>query len=178
MSIYHKHHIIPRHMGGSDDPSNLIELTIEEHADAHLRLWEEHGNQYDMIAYRSLSKVVDRKEIVRQVLSETSKRSWSNPEYRKQVSQRSYYQDPEYKKRLSEAQKKVWSDPELRARQRERQINVLKNGTLKDGTQRDPKVMSDAIKNKWNDPEYRKKQSEAQKKGWIARRAKIIDQSC
>ena len=33
----HKHHIIPRHMGGTDDPSNLIELTIEEHAEAHRR---------------------------------------------------------------------------------------------------------------------------------------------
>lgn len=28
--IYHKHHIVPRHMGGSDDSSNLIKLTIEE----------------------------------------------------------------------------------------------------------------------------------------------------
>jgi len=26
--ITHKHHIIPKHIGGTDDPSNLIELTI------------------------------------------------------------------------------------------------------------------------------------------------------
>ena len=25
----HKHHIVPKHMGGSDNPENLIELTIE-----------------------------------------------------------------------------------------------------------------------------------------------------
>jgi len=30
----HKHHIIPKHMGGSDDPENLIELTIEEHVES------------------------------------------------------------------------------------------------------------------------------------------------
>ena len=29
----HKHHIIPKHMGGNDDPSNLIELTVEEQSE-------------------------------------------------------------------------------------------------------------------------------------------------
>jgi predicted molibdopterin-dependent oxidoreductase YjgC len=32
----HKHHIIPKHMGGTDDESNIIELTIEEHAEAKI----------------------------------------------------------------------------------------------------------------------------------------------
>ena len=31
----HKHHIIPKHMGGGDENENLIELTIEEHAEEH-----------------------------------------------------------------------------------------------------------------------------------------------
>ena len=53
--IKHKHHIIPRHMGGSDDPSNLIELTIEEHAEAHKALWEEHQKIGDYIAWKALS---------------------------------------------------------------------------------------------------------------------------
>ena len=43
MTIYHKHHIIPKHIGGSDDPSNLISLTIEEHAESHRILWKEIG---------------------------------------------------------------------------------------------------------------------------------------
>ena len=33
--IYHNHHILPKHMGGTDDPENIIKLTIEEHAEAH-----------------------------------------------------------------------------------------------------------------------------------------------
>lgn len=51
----HKHHIIPRHMGGTDEPDNLIELSIEAHAEAHKKLYEEHGNEFDLIAYRGLS---------------------------------------------------------------------------------------------------------------------------
>ena len=39
----HKHHIIPKHMGGTDDPSNLIELSVEEHAEAHKVLFEKYG---------------------------------------------------------------------------------------------------------------------------------------
>ena len=53
--IYHKHHIVPRHMGGSDDSSNLIKLTIEEHAEAHKQLFETHGLQEDYIAWKALS---------------------------------------------------------------------------------------------------------------------------
>jgi len=52
--IYHTHHIIPKHMGGTDDPSNLIKLTIEEHADAHKKLWEKHGHWQDEMAYKGL----------------------------------------------------------------------------------------------------------------------------
>jgi len=51
----HIHHIIPRHMGGSDDPSNLIELTIEEHAKAHFDLWKKFGRIEDKIAWECLS---------------------------------------------------------------------------------------------------------------------------
>lgn len=54
MTIYHSHHIVPRHMGGSDDPSNLVQLTIEEHAQAHLDLYEKHGDERDLIAHRML----------------------------------------------------------------------------------------------------------------------------
>ena len=49
-------------MGGSDDSSNLIELTIEQHADAHRALYEEHGKRQDYIAYKSLLKQMDNEE--------------------------------------------------------------------------------------------------------------------
>jgi len=70
----HIHHIIPKHMGGTDDPSNLIELSVEEHAEAHKKLYEEHGNEYDRIAYEALFGMIKKEEVISQVLSESGKR--------------------------------------------------------------------------------------------------------
>lgn len=60
--IYHIHHIVPKHMGGSNDKSNLIKLTVEEHAAAHKQLFEDHGNKFDYIAYMVLSKQIGHEE--------------------------------------------------------------------------------------------------------------------
>jgi hypothetical protein len=51
----HKHHIIPKHMGGTDNLENLIELSVEEHSHAHLRLYEQYGKKEDLCAYYMLS---------------------------------------------------------------------------------------------------------------------------
>jgi len=65
MNIYHHHHIIPKHMGGSDDPSNIICLTIEEHAEAHKKLWEEYGKQEDYLAWMGLFGHIGKEEIIK-----------------------------------------------------------------------------------------------------------------
>ena len=49
-------------MGGTDDKSNLILLSIEQHADAHRALYEEHGKRQDYIAWKSLLKQMDHEE--------------------------------------------------------------------------------------------------------------------
>jgi hypothetical protein len=61
----HLHHIIPKYLGGTDDPKNLIELTIEEHAEAHRLLYEEHGNWQDYCAWQALSGRIGQEEILR-----------------------------------------------------------------------------------------------------------------
>jgi hypothetical protein len=61
----HKHHIIPTHAGGSDDPSNLVELTIEEHANAHKRLFFIYGHWQDELAYKGLSGMIGHDECIR-----------------------------------------------------------------------------------------------------------------
>lgn len=44
----HQHHIIPRHMGGTDDIENLTYLTVREHIIAHYLLWKIHNNPNDL----------------------------------------------------------------------------------------------------------------------------------
>ena len=42
-------------MGGTDDDSNIVQLTIDEHANAHKELYEKFGLKEDYIAWKSLS---------------------------------------------------------------------------------------------------------------------------
>jgi hypothetical protein len=73
MTIYHSHHIIPKHAGGTDDPSNLIKLTVEEHADAHKQLYEQYGRWQDYVAWQGLSGRIGKEEVIRLTLSMTHK---------------------------------------------------------------------------------------------------------
>lgn len=74
----HKHHIVPRHMGGTDDPSNLIELTIEEHALAHKALYEQFGKIEDKMAWLALSGKTQESERLRKVLAAREYRKFLN----------------------------------------------------------------------------------------------------
>lgn len=54
-------------MGGTDDESNLKRgLTIEEHAEEHRLLWEEHGHWQDYIAWKCLSGQITVAEAIKQ----------------------------------------------------------------------------------------------------------------
>lgn len=66
--ITHLHHIIPRHAGGTDDPSNLIRLTIPEHAEAHRRLHEQYGREEDRLAWMALSGMIGKEQIIREAM--------------------------------------------------------------------------------------------------------------
>ena len=70
----HKHHIIPRHAGGTDAPENLIELTLEEHAEAHRLLYEKHGRWQDWLAWQGLSGMLSKEEIIKEQLSRAGKK--------------------------------------------------------------------------------------------------------
>ena len=53
---FHRHHINPKYNGGADDDENIVYLTPEEHAKAHLELFELYGQYEDAQAYNSLKK--------------------------------------------------------------------------------------------------------------------------
>lgn len=93
----HTHHIIPKHMGGTDEPNNLIELTIEEHADAHKKLYEEFGHWQDYVAWQGLAKLDEKFDAAKQAMIEGGKKGaakanmrWQDPvlreKYKKQQS--------------------------------------------------------------------------------------------
>jgi len=53
-SNIHRHHIVPRHSGGTDDSSNFTYLTIREHIIAHFLLWKIHKNPNDLRSMKLL----------------------------------------------------------------------------------------------------------------------------
>lgn len=85
-TILHKHHIIPKHAGGTDDPSNLIYLTVEEHAEAHRLLFEQHGCWQDELAWLALSGHIGKEEINRTKSSEGAKKQWQDSAHRQKIS--------------------------------------------------------------------------------------------
>jgi hypothetical protein len=66
MALTHIHHITPKHAGGSDDLSNLIELTIEDHAIAHKVLYGLYGRWQDNLAWKMLSGRIGCEEGIRE----------------------------------------------------------------------------------------------------------------
>ena len=50
----HKHHIIPRYEGGSDEPENLVTLTPIQHSMWHYAEWLRKGNKEDYCASRMI----------------------------------------------------------------------------------------------------------------------------
>jgi hypothetical protein len=83
----HSHHIIPRHAGGTNDSTNLVELTVEEHAQAHKDLYEQYGRLEDKLAWKGLAGLIDTAEIIYTLQSEGMKGD-QNPMYGKPAPNR------------------------------------------------------------------------------------------
>ena len=67
MCKLYKHHIVPKHSGGSDDLSNIKIVTLEQHAEEHRLLWEKYQLYEDFIAWKCLSGQIPKEEIAREL---------------------------------------------------------------------------------------------------------------
>ena len=83
----HAHHILPKHAGGTDDPSNLVELTVAEHAEAHRVLYEKHGRWQDKLAWVTLSGQITIEAARRLKVSLANKGKPKSPEHRAKMSE-------------------------------------------------------------------------------------------
>ena len=70
-------------MGGTDDPTNLMELTVEEHAEAHRLLYEQHGRYQDFYAWQGLSGQIGKEELIKQIQSAANSKPKSEETKRK-----------------------------------------------------------------------------------------------
>jgi hypothetical protein len=71
----HKHHIIPRYMGGTNDPENLVEVTITQHAMFHFCNYQLWGNEEDRIAWRALSGLITPDEAALEAMALGAKKA-------------------------------------------------------------------------------------------------------
>jgi len=69
----HKHHLIPRYMGGTNDSSNIIEVSVEAHAQIHKVRWEAFGHWQDKAAWLALSGMLGKEAIISYAASEGAK---------------------------------------------------------------------------------------------------------
>ena len=108
--IYHKHHIIPKHAGGTDHPDNIARLTVAEHAEAHRLLYEKYGRWQDKKAYEGLTGFRGKEQIIKEIAHLTGKMSKGripSTETRKKISEtlKGHTVSPETRAKLSEAAK-------------------------------------------------------------------------
>ena len=115
--ITHKHHIIPKHAGGTDDLSNIIVLTLPEHAEAHRKLYEEHGRWQDKIAWKALSGSINFAEATRQAQSMANSEKKTGRRLEAAIENglkgngawRGSNHTEESKKRIAKSNKEYWS---------------------------------------------------------------------
>jgi hypothetical protein len=174
-------------MGGSDDPSNLIELTVEEHAEAHKKLFEQHGKWQDEIAWKALSGMIGKEEILHQKYKQINRGKIATEETRKKQAQAKIGKkiSEKHKKALNEGRKKsknseehieiiknIWKNKNLSEEHKNKiKESRLKRTDLSELSKHAGKIGAEKYK---NDTERQKRFSEAMKKWWKERKEKQL----
>jgi len=166
------HHIIPRCIGGSDDPNNICALTPEEHYLAHLLLvkiypnhsglvfaaWNMQFHNTDQRMNNKLHGWLKRKHA--EAASEKFRQMWS--EKREDIRQAMIAErnSPKGQERMHRVIQKRWDEMPKEKRdefkQKMDQVNKDPNKRKKAG---------ESLKKKWQDPEWREKMSKRKTRG-------------
>jgi len=134
-------------MGGTDDPSNIIMLSVKEHAIAHAKLYLQHGKIEDYLAYKGLRSQIGKEEMFR----ERSRIGGLNNKGKSKSK--------EHCIKISKAHK---SNPPI--------FNHPHTTESKNKISKSMKGNKNSSNH--SSPEFRKKQSEAMKKAWAKRKLK------
>lgn len=112
-------------MGGTDDQDNLIELTVEKHAEAHRKLYEQYGKKEDYLAWKGLEGKIGKDEIMREKMSLNSSRPGKlNPFYGKKHTQ-------ETKDKISKAKKGVSIKMPPHSEEHKKKLSEIKKASAK-----------------------------------------------
>ena len=84
-------------MGGSDDPSNLVELTVEEHAEAHKKLYEQYGHWQDKIAWQALAGQIGLDDAIQEARGAANRGKKRTPEQIERIRQAAILRNQKWK---------------------------------------------------------------------------------
>ena len=130
-------------MGGSNDPSNIIYLSIKDHAIAHAELYLKYGKYEDYVAFKALKKQIGKD----QIYIETSRIGGLNNKNKPKSL--------EHRLRISKSNSKP-----RKSHTKETRLKISKA------------MQGNTNSNKHSSNKYKKIQSEAMKKSWAKRKLK------
>ena len=183
-----EHHIIPRCIGGTDDPDNLVNLTPEEHYVAHQLLAKLNPGCHNLERGAATMTIDSNGERVNNKLygwirrrlsiiaKEQAIEQWKNPDYRLKMSEirKEYWKNSENRIKTIKAMKKAWENPKLQAKQsasikeyfKDPKNRIKQSIAIKKYLENPENRIKHAaaIKEAYKDPDLRMKKSESMKK--------------
>lgn len=126
----HNHHLLPKHLGGSDDSSNIVkDISVTRHAMFHYANWQLWGSKGDFIAYKALAGVIGKEEIVELVLSYASKKGGQAAKQSGQLREAALKQPRHVRQSIGKKLSK-WNDENRGSNQRSSRQTVFHSRTL------------------------------------------------
>lgn len=126
----HNHHLLPKHLGGSDDSSNIVtDISVTRHAMFHYANWQLWGSKGDFIAYKALAGVIGKEKIVELVLSYASKKGGQAAKQSGQLREAALKQPRHVRQSIGKKLSK-WNDENRGSNQRSSRQTVFHSRTL------------------------------------------------